>query len=176
MPVFPVPILAGAMPTISDRYGYSATRGRLHAGSDIMYRRPSAGAESLPVYAKNYYMPNGVPAMAYDDGRVTRADFIDTGGRVEIQHANGISSKYFHLSRMNVQPGQLVSAGDVVGTISHNPVGYALNHLHFEIHKGGNAVDPAPYLAAARLKDRPVNLLLMAALALAAGYAAYKFL
>lgn len=179
MPVFPVPVLAGALPTVSDRFGYSARRGRLHAGADIMYRRDRPGGESLPEYARHYYMPNGVPAFAYDHGRVTRVDFISTGGRVEIQHADGVVSKYFHLSRMNVRPGQVISAGDVVGTISHNPSGYRLNHLHFEIHKHGRAVDPGPYLAAAQspfLAAAQTSLLLLAALALASGYAAYKLL
>lgn len=176
MPIFPVPILGGAAPTISDSYGYSPKRGRLHAGSDIMYRRASAGAVSLPAYSKNYYMPNGVQALAYDAGVVTRSGLTGTGGRVEIDHGGGLRSLYYHLSRLDVRAGDRVGAGKPVGIIGHNPTGYRLNHLHFEIHKNGRAVDPAPYLARGSVVNEPTDWLLAAGIALAAGYAAYKLL
>jgi len=147
MPVFPVPLLAGIAPRISDSYGYSPVRGRLHAGTDLMYRRPETGKEKLPIFSKNYYMPDGVPALAWDAGTVVKAGQIGTGGRVEIDHGGGLSTKYYHLTNLRVKAGDQVKAGQPVGTIGHNVAGYRLNHLHFEALKNGTAFDPAPLLA-----------------------------
>lgn len=146
MPIYPVPLLAGVAPRISDSYGYSAVRNRMHAGSDIMYRRPQSGVSDLPVYAPNYYMPDGIPALAWDAGTVTRSGVIGTGGRVEIDHGDGLVTKYYHLLKLRVKPGQRVKAGQVLGDISHNPTGYKLNHLHFEAFKNGKVFDPGPML------------------------------
>jgi murein DD-endopeptidase MepM/ murein hydrolase activator NlpD len=165
MPVFPVPLLAGVAPRISDSYGYSPVRGRLHAGSDLMYRRPETGKESLPVFAKNYFMPDGVPALAFDDGIVTRAGQIGTGGRVEIDHGGGFSTKYYHLTDIRVKPGERIKAGQPVGIIGHNPTGYRLNHLHFETLKNGVPFDPAGPLKKAIVVPPPSTTSFVAKLA-----------
>jgi murein DD-endopeptidase MepM/ murein hydrolase activator NlpD len=155
MAVFPVPILKGVIPKISDSYGYSENRGRVHPGADIMYRRESKGTAQLPVFSPFYYMPTGVPALAYDAGRVTRAGMIGTGGRVEIDHGGGLKTKYYHLRSPKVRAGQTVKAGQPVGDIYHNVSGYRLNHLHFEMIKNGSKIDPAPYLANAQKVEAP---------------------
>ena len=168
MPVFPVPLLNGMPPRISDGYGYSVVRGRVHEGSDLMYRRPETGASNLPVYAPNFFMPNGVPALAWDNGTVTRAGVISTGGRVEIDHGGGLVTKYFHLRNIKVRSGDRVTAGRPVGTISFNPNSYKLNHLHFEMLKNGKHIDPATMLHLGTMVNPPRPGL---ALALALGAA-----
>lgn len=142
VPVFPVPVFRGLIPIVSDRFGPGETR--VHPGADIMYPRAEAGALKLPHFARRFYMPDGIPALAFDDGVVTRAGVIDTGGRVQIDHGGGISTKYFHLRNLKMKVGDRVRAGDVVGTISHNPKGFRLNHLHFELLKNGRRIDPEP--------------------------------
>ena len=169
MPIYPVPLLAGVAPRISDSYGYSAVRNRMHAGSDIMYRRPQSGVSDLPVYAPNYYMPDGIPALAWDAGTVTRSGVIGTGGRVEIDHGAGLSTKYYHMLDIKVKEGDRVKAGQPVGIISHNPTGYKLNHLHFEMLKNGKTFDPASLLKQGEMVNPPRPKL---ALALALGVAA----
>jgi murein DD-endopeptidase MepM/ murein hydrolase activator NlpD len=173
MPVFPVPLLKGVAPRISDSYGYSEVRGRLHAGSDIMYRRPEPGVEKLPVFAKHYHMPDGIPALAYDAGVVTRSGQIGTGGRVEIDHGGGIVTKYYHLVGLKVSAGDRVKAGQPVGIISHNPASYKLNHLHFEVLKNGKTVDPAAFLKASTMVKAPSSPILAAGLAVGAAVGAY---
>lgn len=176
MPIYPVPILKGVIPKISDSFGFSPKRGRLHAGSDIMYRRPQKGAMSLPVASPHYEMPHGVPALAFDSGVVTKAGQIGTGGRVEIDHGSGLSTKYFHLRDLGVQVGQRVGAGQRVGTIYHNPAGFKLNHLHFEVHKNGKQVDPAPFLRNAKMVDAPGGgFLIKVGIAVAIGLLASKY-
>jgi len=177
MAVYPVPILAGVTPKVSDSYGYSQRRGRVHPGADIMYRRESKGETQLPVFSPHYRMPNGVPALAYDDGKVLRSSTIGTGGRVEIDHGGGLKTKYYHLRGLRVKAGETVKAGQPLGAIYHNVSGYKLNHLHFEIIKNGSHVDPAPYLASAAKVDAPVmGFLGKVGLSIVAGLLAFKYL
>lgn len=153
MPVFPVPVFKGLIPKVSSPFG---PRGdSTHRGSDIMYRRPSTGTQSLPVFSKNYQMPGGIPALAFESGIVTRSGTMRTGGRVEIDHGRGFSTKYFHMRKLRVKVGDRVSAGDPVGDISHNAVGYRLNHLHFETLINGRQVDPETFLQKAQIVDVP---------------------
>jgi len=180
MPVFPVPIHAGIRPTISDHFGFSATRGRLHAGSDVMFRRKEkdcakANRTNLPTQSKCYEMPNGLPALAWDAGTVTRSGTINTGGRVEIDHGGGLSTKYFHLLNVRVREGQKVKAGDVVGTISFNPADFKLNHLHFEMLRNGKQVDPEPLIFSGRMVTAPGSTWIKIGVAAGIGYLAYRY-
>ena len=149
----------------------------MHKGEDIMYRRPAAGPAVLPVFSKHYTMPNGVPALAYEGGVVTKASRIGTGDRVEIDHGNGFSTKYFHLRNLKVKPGDRVNAGDAVGSIYHNVSGYKLNHLHFEMHQNGRQFDPAKHLANATKVEAPdtASFLINVGLAIGAGYLLSKY-
>ena len=157
------------IPRTSDGFGFRESSGRLHKGEDIMYRRPRTGRQVLPVFSKNYQMPFGVPALAYDGGVVTQSSQIGTGGRVEIDHGGGLSTKYFHLKNRRMKAGDRVNAGDVVGTIFHNISGYRLNHLHFEMHQGGRPFDPSKHLAAATKVEAPDNMGFLINIALAVG-------
>jgi murein DD-endopeptidase MepM/ murein hydrolase activator NlpD len=122
-------------------------------------------------------MPNGVPALAYAGGVVTRAGQIGTGGRVEIDHGNGLSTKYYHLRKLSVKQGDRVNAGDAVGSIYHNVSGYKLNHLHFEMLHNGQQFDPAKHLEAATKVETPDNMgfLLNVGLAVGAGLLLNKY-
>lgn len=64
------------------------------------------------------------------------------GNMIVIDHGNGLQSLYAHLDQVNVEVGQLVSAGEVMGTIGET--GRVMNgpHLHFELHKDGMKIDP----------------------------------
>ncbi len=64
---------------------------------------------------------------------------------VVVQHANGTSTLYAHLSQISVSVGEQVAAGEIVG--NGGRTGYATgNHLHFEVHRGGAIVNPLDYL------------------------------
>jgi len=66
---------------------------------------------------------------------------------VEIDHGNGIATRYGHLSSIAVQDGQTVDAGTVLGRIGSS--GRATGpHLHYEVRVDDEAVDPARFLRA----------------------------
>lgn len=86
--------------------------------------------------------PTGTPIVAPGGGTVTRADWRGGFGLfVEIDHGGGRQSRYGHLSRLNVHPGQQLSGGEVIGYVGST--GRSTGpHLHYEMIEGGRAVDP----------------------------------
>jgi murein DD-endopeptidase MepM/ murein hydrolase activator NlpD len=84
--------------------------------------------------------------MAAGDGIVTVAGWNGGYGQmVEIKHPGGWITRYAHLSRVRVQDGQKVEAGQRIGDIGST--GRSTGpHLHYEIRKADGARDPAPFL------------------------------
>ena len=71
------------------------------------------------------------------------------GEMVEIAHADGVSTRYGHLSRILVSAGAHVDAGTPIGLVGST--GRSTGpHLHYETRRDGEAMDPALYLAAGR--------------------------
>ena len=94
-----------------------------------------------------YSQPNG-PIAAAAAGTVTFAggnSCCSYGLYVTIDHGNGLSTLYAHMSKLNVTTGQKVTKGQVLG--AGGRTGYATgNHLHFEVRKDGKVVNPLSYL------------------------------
>jgi septal ring factor EnvC (AmiA/AmiB activator) len=67
------------------------------------------------------------------------------GLRVDVDHGNGLVTRYAHLSHLGVVVGGQVTAGQPVGQ-SGNTGDSTGPHLHFEVRQDGVAVDPNPYL------------------------------
>lgn len=90
----------------------------------------------------DFRAPRGAPVAANADGRVIRAGVTGGYGKlVEIRHRNGVSTRYAHLSRINVKVGQRVSRGKVIGRIGST--GRSTGpHLHYETRIYGRAIDP----------------------------------
>ena len=90
----------------------------------------------------------GDPVRATADGKVTVAGWNGGYGRmVEIDHGNGLITRYGHLSAISVKVGQRVRAGQVIGKIGST--GRSTGpHLHYETRVGGDAVDPLKFLRA----------------------------
>ncbi|MFN9326301.1 MAG: M23 family metallopeptidase [Flavobacteriales bacterium] len=88
----------------------------------------------------------GTPIYATGDGRVTFADYATNGyGRhVVIDHGFGYGTLYAHLRELKVRNGQKVKRGDVIGLVGNTGLS-AGPHLHYEVHKNGQPVDPANY-------------------------------
>ena len=85
----------------------------------------------------------GTPIFATGDGVVERADNTASGygNHIVIQHGFGYETLYGHLSKYKCHPGQRVKRGDIIGYVgstgrSEGP------HLHYEVHKGGEVVNP----------------------------------
>jgi murein DD-endopeptidase MepM/ murein hydrolase activator NlpD len=99
----------------------------------------------------------GAEVRATAAGRVVSAEYSGGYGRmVEVDHGNGITTRYAHLSAMRVAPGQAVSAGTILGRVGST--GRSTGpHLHYETRIDGTPVDPQLFLrAGARLAQRVV--------------------
>jgi murein DD-endopeptidase MepM/ murein hydrolase activator NlpD len=85
----------------------------------------------------DYAAPTGTPVQTIGDGRVVFAGMKGGAGNlVEIQHTNGYTTYYMHLSRVLVRPGQRVEQGQRVGLVGMT--GLATGpHLDFRIQRGG---------------------------------------
>ncbi len=94
--------------------------------------------------------PTGSRVAAFRDGRVTGVDQDPSGYGlfITVQHANGLETRYAHLSGANVNVGDSVTAGQAIGTVgrSGNTPSTGDAHLHFETRLNGTAVDPSRYL------------------------------
>jgi murein DD-endopeptidase MepM/ murein hydrolase activator NlpD len=90
----------------------------------------------------------GDPARATADGTVTIAAWQGGYGKmVEVDHGNGLATRYAHLSEIVVKVGQRVRAGQIVGKVGST--GRSTGpHLHYETRVNGEAVDPQKFLRA----------------------------
>ena len=94
----------------------------------------------------DYAAPAGTPILAAAEGRVIRTGTSSSYGRfVEIQHANGVTSFYAHMSRIAVSEGDLMAAGETIGAVGST--GRSTGpHLHFEIRRDGQQINPENFL------------------------------
>jgi murein DD-endopeptidase MepM/ murein hydrolase activator NlpD len=96
---------------------------RFHAGIDI------AGPKEAPVHA----VGTGLVIFA--------GPYRGYGNLVVLKHTNGISTHYAHLGSIQCSIGQIVSTNSTLGIVGNS--GHATApHLHFEVRKFGNPIDP----------------------------------
>ena len=90
----------------------------------------------------------GEPARATAAGTVTMAGWNGGYGKmVEVDHGNGFATRYAHLSAIDVEVGQAVRIGQIVGKVGST--GRSTGpHLHYETRVDGDAVDPQRFLRA----------------------------
>ena len=102
---------------------------RLHTGQDL-------GA------------PMGTPVYAVAAGRVTIAGLNGTAGnQVILDHPDGVQSVYDHLSVISVPVGAQLRAGQLLGRVGSTGRSTGA-HLHLEIRRNGQPIDPVPFLRA----------------------------
>ncbi|HQV95716.1 MAG TPA: peptidoglycan DD-metalloendopeptidase family protein [Anaerolineales bacterium] len=86
----------------------------------------------------------GAPVYAADSGVVTMAQGgynYGYGNVIQIDHGNGYSTVYAHLSNIGVSPCQSVSAGQWIGAAGNTGNSQGA-HLHFEVRQGGGSISP----------------------------------
>jgi murein DD-endopeptidase MepM/ murein hydrolase activator NlpD len=90
--------------------------------------------------------PPGTPVKAPAPGTVITASTQGSFGKhVTVDHGNGVRSRYGHLAKVNVKPGQRVEKGQVLGVVGNT--GRSTGpHLHYELRVHGKAVDPDAFL------------------------------
>lgn len=90
----------------------------------------------------------GYPARATAGGTVITAEYSGGyGNMVEIDHGNGMTTRYGHLSRIDVTVGQVVAKGAIVGRAGSTGRSTG-SHLHYEVRLDGAAIDPMRYIKA----------------------------
>ena len=119
---------------LSSGFGYRTDpflgRPALHSGVDLLddYGEPVRAAAGGTVVAAG-------PSGGY-------------GNMIEVDHGSGFSTRYGHLSQIEVTPGQSVAPGAVLGRVGSTGRSTGA-HLHYEVRADGEAVDPARFLRAA---------------------------
>ena len=92
--------------------------------------------------------PVGTPILAAAEGKVVLAGFHGGyGNTIEIRHANGLVTRYAHLSGLNVRRGQMVERGVQIGRMGSTGRSTG-SHLHFEVRQNGQAINPRKFLEA----------------------------
>lgn len=121
---------------VSSTFGYRSMSGRSehHSGIDLA-------------------APTGTPIYATGDGVVTRAGWgRGYGNYVEINHGNGLVTRYGHASRIFVSVGDVVDVNQKIAAVGCT--GRCTGpHLHYEVLKNGKRQNPATYLALAPKRE-----------------------
>ena len=96
----------------------------------------------------DFRAPTGTPIRAPADGEVVSAGRRGGYGKmVELDHGNGLTTRFAHLSRIDVRIGDRVPVGGRIGA-SGNTGRSTGPHLHYEVRSGGQPVNPMRYLRA----------------------------
>jgi murein DD-endopeptidase MepM/ murein hydrolase activator NlpD len=101
--------------------------------------------------------PYGSPIRAAAGGTVVYAGWYYAYGKiVDIQHADGVITRYAHMSEFapGIAHGAPVSVGQVIGQIGTTGRAHGA-HVHFEVRIDGHPVDPKPYLGLAACPAGP---------------------
>ncbi|NLV17842.1 MAG: peptidoglycan DD-metalloendopeptidase family protein [Syntrophomonadaceae bacterium] len=88
----------------------------------------------------------GTKILAADGGKVIQVAYLGGyGNTVIIDHGNGLSTLYGHMSKFETSTGKIVAKGDLIGLVGST--GWSTGpHLHFEVRKNGTPVKPNSYL------------------------------
>lgn len=88
----------------------------------------------------------GTPIQATANGEVANAGWMDRyGWTVIVRHSAEFATLYAHLSRIHVKAGQKVLRGDILGDMGRSGSATGV-HLHYEVRRNGQAVNPKPYM------------------------------
>lgn len=122
--------------------------------ADSRYITSLFGTRLHPIY-HTYKTHNGIDIgasygtsiLAADGGTVTTSTYSSSyGNYIIINHGNGTSTLYAHMSSRLVSEGQSVSQGQVIGLVGSTGVSTG-PHLHFEVYVGGSRVNPLNYFS-----------------------------
>lgn len=115
------------------------------------------GIRVNPFHKGNYNHPGvdfaasrGSKVFATATGRVLRAVKSSTlqagyGNYVDIEHSNGLVTRYAHLDEVFARVAEKIEKGSVIGTVGMSG-GSVAPHVHYEIIRKGEQVDPVPYM------------------------------
>jgi murein DD-endopeptidase MepM/ murein hydrolase activator NlpD len=167
-PFVPLRLAADAGPFERQLYRINITRAQVERLNRTLalvpYRKPvigeveftsGFGVRSDPFLGRpamhtglDFRASSGDPVRATANGKVVSSGWSGGYGRmVEVDHGNGLSTRYGHLSEINVRVGDPIRIGQVIGAVGST--GRSTGpHLHYETRIDGEAVDPQKFLRA----------------------------
>jgi len=167
-PFVPVKLTPSAGPFEKQLYRINITRAEMDRLNRTLalvpYRKPvigeveftsGFGVRSDPFLGRpamhtglDFRASTGDPVRVTANGKVVSAGWSGGYGRmVEVDHGNGLSTRYGHLSEISVRVGEVVKIGQVIGAVGST--GRSTGpHLHYETRIDGEAVDPQKFLRA----------------------------
>lgn len=127
---------------------------RSHRGLDIdaTVGEPVSSIADGVVTFSGFDLPGSVPPQVVPPDALagTKRPPLGPGGLFAcVRHAPRIVSCYMHLLTYRVAVGDRVKAGQVIGNVGRSGTKVSGSHLHLEIHRDGDAIDPAPILGPA---------------------------
>jgi murein DD-endopeptidase MepM/ murein hydrolase activator NlpD len=167
-PFVPVKLASDASPFDRELYRINVSRAQMDKLTRTLalvpYRKPvigeveftsGFGIRSDPFLGRpamhtglDFRAQMGDPVRATANGKIVNSGWSGGYGRmVEIDHGNGLSTRYGHLSQIDVKVGDIVKIGQVIGEVGST--GRSTGpHLHYETRIEGEAVDPQKFLRA----------------------------
>jgi murein DD-endopeptidase MepM/ murein hydrolase activator NlpD len=106
---------------------------------------------------QDFSAPIGTPVYAAAGGVVTTVEVHpEYGNVIEVDHGNGLVTRYAHASKILANVGDIIKPGQQIALVGMS--GRATGpHLHFEVHKDGTAMDPAKFLGTRALQAALVS-------------------
>jgi murein DD-endopeptidase MepM/ murein hydrolase activator NlpD len=167
-PFIPVKLAGDSGPFERELYRINVTRAQMdrlnRALASVPYRKPVLGEVEFtsgfgirtdPFLGRpamhtgvDFRASLGDPVRVTANGKVVSAGWAGGYGRmVEVDHGNGLQTRYGHLSQIDVKAGEVVKIGQVIGEVGST--GRSTGpHLHYETRIDGEAVDPQKFLRA----------------------------
>ena len=134
-------------PTVNTGSGWMVPCSYTMLTSKFGYRDTGIAGASTYHQGVDLSAPAGTPIYASRGGTVTRATYGGASGYyVSINHHDGFSSIYMHMTNYVVSAGQQVAQGQVIGYVGKTGIASG-NHLHFGIAYNGVYVNPCAYVS-----------------------------
>lgn len=167
-PFVPVKLSANADPFERQLYRIQVTRAQMDKLNRTMalvpYRKPVVGEVEFtsgfgvrtdPFLGRpamhtglDFRAATGDPIRATANGKVSSAGWAGGYGQmVEVDHGNGLATRYGHMSKILVKVGDPIKIGQVIGLVGSTGRSTG-SHLHYETRIDGEAVDPQKFLRA----------------------------
>lgn len=117
-----------------------------YLSSSFGWRRHPISGRHIMHEGLDFAAPRGTPIHAASGGVVTEARYVSGYGKlIEINHGNGVVTRYAHASSLNVKQGDLVEKGQMIARVGST--GRSTGpHLHFEVRMAGHPLDPTLFL------------------------------